>query len=69
MINQKTELASHEELAKSVEAAKKLIDHIFDVKKKPVNWGSTFVDWGLMNDAMIQIEKGYFEITRARGVK
>lgn len=57
----------HDDLAKSVEAAKLLIDHIFDSKNKPVKWGDTFVDWGLMNETMMKIEAGAVALKRAKG--
>lgn len=37
--------------------AKKFNDHLFDVKLKPVNWGQTFCDWGLINTALIAVDK------------
>lgn len=65
-IKQNIKIESYDELVKSVLAAKKLLDHIFDTKNKPVNWGQTFCDWGLMNETMMQIESGVVEIKKGQ---
>lgn len=49
--------AENEKLREALEKAKEMNDHLFDVKKKPVNWGSTFVDWGIIDQSMLAVDQ------------
>lgn len=44
------------EAVTALEAAKKMNDHLFDTKLKPVNWGETFCDWALLNESLLAVD-------------